>query len=181
MPTNTTASWLQSAPDSETIEAIRRIVKDWDGENRAIIEQLLLAWGQTPEQIAAYTWFDIRMAFCAQLLTVQRCISTHRADVQVFSMPDPEPDEQTIHARLLDDPAARQPQKRSGRLPKKDSATKRTAMLAILVQHPSMKDYPEELAERVGASISTIRRWLHKEEQDYRDRESRAANLLEDE
>jgi hypothetical protein len=58
---------------------------------------------------------------------------------------------------------------RCGRLTKEDSTTKQTLLLATIRQHPTMKDDPAKLAEYVGASVSTVRRWLKKEEGTYRE------------
>ena len=62
---------------------------------------------------------------------------------------------------------------RRGRLPKEESDAKRAQMLATLRQHCSLKDDICRLADMVGVSESTARRWLEEEEQKYR--ESKAA------
>ncbi len=64
--------------------------------------------------------------------------------------------------------------KRRGRLPKGESAAKRAEMLATLSQHPTLKDDVAKLANMVGVSESTARRWLEEEEERYR--QSRAAH-----
>ena len=64
--------------------------------------------------------------------------------------------------------------RRAGRLSKEDGEAKQAYMLALIRQHPTLKDDPGELARLVGVSESTIRRWLEDEEQKYR--ESKAAN-----
>ena len=58
--------------------------------------------------------------------------------------------------------------RRSGRLPKSESEAKRTAMLAMVRQHPSLKDDPDTLAGILDVSDMTIRRWLEDEERKYR-------------
>jgi hypothetical protein len=63
---------------------------------------------------------------------------------------------------------------RKGRLPRRDSEAKRATMLAVIRQHPTLKDEPGTLATHVGVSESTVRRWLDDEDQKYR--ESKAAN-----
>lgn len=63
---------------------------------------------------------------------------------------------------------------RRGRMPKEESKTKQSLMLATIRRHPSMQDDPAKLAGMVGASESTVRRWLFEEEQKYLN--SRAAN-----
>ncbi len=69
--------------------------------------------------------------------------------------------------------AAEQQQPRRGRLSKEESDAKRATMLATIRQHPSLKDDPAKLAQDVGVSESTVRRWLDDEERKYR--ESRPA------
>ena len=59
---------------------------------------------------------------------------------------------------------------RRGRLPKQDSEAYHTAMLALLGQHPTLKDDPAELARLLpGVTVKTIRRWLEKDEMEYRE------------
>jgi hypothetical protein len=65
-------------------------------------------------------------------------------------------------------PTATGSRPKRGRLNKQESEAKRTAMLAMIRQHPSLKDDPEQLAENVGVSESTIRRWLADEEEKYK-------------
>ena len=64
------------------------------------------------------------------------------------------------------------PAARRGRLNRDDSNAKRTAMLVLLRQHPTIKDDLPLLASKVGASESTIRRWLAEEEQKFRESQS---------
>jgi hypothetical protein len=54
-------------------------------------------------------------------------------------------------------------------LSKVDSDAMRTQLLAIVRQHPTKKDDIAGLAKEVGASESTIRRWLSDEAAKYRD------------
>lgn len=56
---------------------------------------------------------------------------------------------------------------RRGRMPKHDAEAKRVAMLALIVQHPTLKNDPKKLASEIGASESSVRRWLQAEEERY--------------
>jgi hypothetical protein len=56
-----------------------------------------------------------------------------------------------------------------GRLPKDEAEARRTAMLATVRKHPSLKDDPERLGPMVGVSVSSIRRWLAEEERKFQE------------
>lgn len=71
------------------------------------------------------------------------------------------------------------PARKRGRLSKAESDAKRAYMLAKIRMHATLKDDPAELANIVGVSETTVRRWLDEEEQKYLD--SRAANPDPDE
>lgn len=60
------------------------------------------------------------------------------------------------------------PVAKRGRLPAADSTARRMSMLAILRQHPSMRDDARGLGDRVGVSPNTVRAWLADEERIYR-------------
>lgn len=62
---------------------------------------------------------------------------------------------------------------RRGRLKREDSKAKETTMLALIVQHPTLMDDVPELSKRVGVGITTVRRWMNKEREKYR--QSKAA------
>jgi hypothetical protein len=68
---------------------------------------------------------------------------------------------------------------RRGRLSKADREAKRTSMLATIRQHPSLSDDPAKLANMIGVSESTARRWLDEERQQYQ--KSRSARPDDDE
>lgn len=77
------------------------------------------------------------------------------------------------------EPKAETAAKRRGRLEKAESKSKRTALLATLRQHPTLKDDIPTLAASVQVSESTARRWVEEELQKYR--QSKAANVDHDE
>lgn len=70
--------------------------------------------------------------------------------------------------------------KRQGRLPKEESAIRRTRFLAELREHPTMKDDPAKLAAIVGISDSTARRWLKAEKRKFLEFQRRQPEESED-
>jgi hypothetical protein len=50
-------------PDEQTIDAIRKVITDWDGTNWAAVYQVLRGVGRTLDEIEKMTLMDIRMAF----------------------------------------------------------------------------------------------------------------------
>ncbi len=49
--------------DGATIEAVSRVLPDWDGKNWAAVRAALRAIGRTPAEISAMSELDIRMTF----------------------------------------------------------------------------------------------------------------------
>lgn len=78
-------------------------------------------------------------------------------------------------ANLADQPVgeSQRPAFRKGRLEKDDAKARRANMMALLQQHPSLKDDSAELARQVGVSARTIRRWLDELERRFQDSQSR--------
>lgn len=62
-----------------------------------------------------------------------------------------------------EEPKAEKPPRR-GRLTNEESDAKRTAMLAMIRQHPSLKDDCDLLAGKIGVAAQTVRRWISEEE-----------------
>jgi hypothetical protein len=60
------------------------------------------------------------------------------------------------------------PARRRGRMTNEESDARRADFLATIRQHPTLKDEPAKLAEMVGISESTARRWMAQEEENYR-------------
>jgi hypothetical protein len=53
----------KSPARAETVEAIKRVIADWDGVNKAAVYQFLRNAGRTIEELDRMTELDARMAF----------------------------------------------------------------------------------------------------------------------
>lgn len=51
--------------DDATIEAVRRVISDWDGVNWAVVRVVLEEKGRTAQQISAMSELAVRMTFAA--------------------------------------------------------------------------------------------------------------------
>lgn len=60
----------------------------------------------------------------------------------------------------LDDDNAVGGRRRRGRLPADEKKTRYMYMLALLTEHPTLKDDPKKLARQMGMHESTVRRWI---------------------
>jgi hypothetical protein len=82
------ATW-QATPDAATINAVRRTILDWDGDNRQVIYQWLRNHNRSHDEVMAMDWFAVRMAF-GTAIPLGTAAITNEPTVVRYDPPKPE-------------------------------------------------------------------------------------------
>lgn len=81
-------------PDADTIKAVRILISDWQGDNKAAVHHALRQMGYPRDEIDAMTGMDVRMAFCNApvMLKIDKRVETTTGQITAIDFGQSKPD-----------------------------------------------------------------------------------------
>lgn len=89
--------------DQAVIEAVRKVLDEWDGENWAAVREVLEPLGKTPDQLLAMTLADVRACLAVRQRPILKLLEgrPHTTDATIIDVDPPAPKKRIPPERWL--------------------------------------------------------------------------------